>query len=57
MILLFEIFLIRFIMTLKNFDIMDYKEKLELAKDWYNDQSTTKKEKVLLETLFSELKH
>lgn len=35
---------------------MDYKEKLELAKDWYNDQSTTKKEKVLLETLFSELK-
>lgn len=35
---------------------MDYKEKLELAKDWYNDQSTTKKEKVLLENLFPELK-
>lgn len=35
---------------------MDYKEKYELARDWYNDQSTTKKEKVLLETLFPELK-
>ena len=35
---------------------MDYKEKLELARDWYNDQSTTNKEKVLLETLFPELK-
>lgn len=34
---------------------MDYKEKLELARDWYNDQSTTKKEKVLLENLFPEL--
>jgi len=34
---------------------MDYKEKLELAKDLYNDQSTTKKEKVLLENLFPEL--
>lgn len=35
---------------------MDYKEKLELAKDWYNDQSTTNKEKLLLENLFPELK-
>lgn len=35
---------------------MDYKEKIELARDWYNDQSTTKKEKVLLESLFPELK-
>ena len=34
----------------------DYKEKLELARDWYNNQSTTKKEKVLLENLFPELK-
>lgn len=34
---------------------MDYKEKLELTRDWYNDQSTTKKEKVLLENLFPEL--
>lgn len=35
---------------------MDNKEKLELARDWYNDQSTTNKEKVLLENLFPELK-
>lgn len=35
---------------------MDNKDKLELARDWYNDQSATKKEKVLLENLFPELK-
>ena len=34
---------------------MDNNERLKLAKDWYNDKSTTKKEKVLLETLFPEL--
>lgn len=35
---------------------MNNDKRLELAKDWYNDQSTTKKEKVLLENLFPELK-
>lgn len=45
---------IRKFLLLKN-KTMDYKEKLEFARDWYNDQSTTKKEKVLLENLFPEL--
>lgn len=35
---------------------MDNNEKLKLARDWYNDQSTTGNEKILLETLFPELK-
>lgn len=31
-------------------------EKIQLAEDWYNDPSTTQKEKVLLEKLFPEIK-
>ena len=30
-------------------------EKLQLARDWYNDNMTTKKEKIVLEELFPEL--
>lgn len=35
---------------------MTPQEKLELARDWYNDKLTTNKEKLLLENLFPELK-
>lgn len=31
-------------------------EKIQLAEDWYNDPSTTQKEKVLLEKIFPEIK-
>ena len=34
---------------------MDYKEQIKLARDWYNDPTTSEKEKVLLFKLFPEV--